>query len=281
MLPSRVHALESGDDRRSCRRRDRGACAARRSRGCAPWCTRCRSACAPGRRCSCAPCRPISLQRDREQADRHLLAGRGDDVELARIGVRPTAPSASASRRLVSPVIAETTTTSWWPCAVEARDAARDVPDALGRCRPTCRRISGRSGPCGASARQSARNASVALVPPKPNEFDSAARIVILRATQRHEIEIALRIASNEVRRRRRDLVAHREHGEHRLDAAGRAEQVAGHRLGRRHGELVRVVAERALDRDAFGDVAERRRRAVRVDVVDVGRRHRRRCAAR
>ena len=28
-------------------------------------------------------------------------------------------------------------------------------------------------------------------------------------------------------------------------------------------------VAERALDRDGLGDVAERRRRAVRVDVAD------------
>ena len=53
----------------------------------------------------------------------------------------------------------------------------------------------------------------------------------------------------DEVDGRRRDLVAHREHGEHRLDAAGGAEQVAGHRLGRAHRELVRVVAEGALDR--------------------------------
>ena len=55
---------------------------------------------------------PHLLQRDREQADRHLLAGGGDDVELARIRVRRRAPWRAPSRRLVSPAIADTTTTS-------------------------------------------------------------------------------------------------------------------------------------------------------------------------
>src|SRR4051794_38672869 len=45
----------------------------------------------------------------------------------------------------------------------------------------------------------------------------------------RHEIEIALRILPEEIRGRRRDLVAHREHGEDRLDATRRAEQVTRH----------------------------------------------------
>ena len=42
-----------------------------------------------------------------------------------------------------------------------------------------------------AHAAHSSRKASVALVPPKPKEFDSAARIFILRAVVRHEVEIA------------------------------------------------------------------------------------------
>jgi hypothetical protein len=54
------------------------------------------------------------------------------------------------------------------------------------------------------------------------------------------------------------------------LDAAGRAEQVTGHRLGRTDHGLVGVVAERALHRQRFGKVAERRRRAVRVEVIDL-----------
>ncbi len=119
----------------------------------------------------------------------------------------------------------------------------------------------------------SLRKASVALVPPKPKELDSAARIGIGARDVRHEVEVALRIAVDQVRRGRRDLVADREHREHRLDAARRTEQVAGHRLGGAHGQLVRVIAECALDRDALGDVAQRCRRAVRIDVVDVGRR--------
>ena len=54
-----------------------------------------------------------------------------------------------------------------------------------------------------------------------------------------------------------------------RLDRAGRAEAVAHHRLRRRDRELVGVVAEDVLDRLRLGGVAERRRRAVRVDVAD------------
>ena len=44
---------------------------------------------------------------------------------------------------------------------------------------------------------------------------------------------------------------------------------MARHRLRRRDGELVGVVAEDVLDRLRLGHVAERRPRAVRVDVAD------------
>src|SRR5512143_4120747 len=87
---------------------------------------------------------------------------------------------------------------------------------------------------------------------------------------QRHEIEVALRILVEQVRRGRRDLVAQRKRGEHGLDATRGPEQVAGHRLGRADGQLRRARPERAIDGDALGDVAERRRRAVRVDVIDL-----------
>src|SRR5260221_10470341 len=82
-----------------------------------------------------------------------------------------------------------------------------------------------------------------------------------LARDKRHEVEIAVWIDVDEVGRRRRDLVAQREHGEHGLDAAGGAQQMSGHRFGRRDGELARVVAEGPLHRRAFREVAERRRR--------------------
>ena len=62
-----------------------------------------------------------------------------------------------------------------------------------------------------------------------------------------------------------------REHGRDGLDTAGGAEQVPGHRLGGRHGQLPRVLAEDPLDGERLELVVVGRRGAVRVDVVDVG----------
>ena len=115
-----------------------------------------------------------------------------------------------------------------------------------------------------------ARNTSVAFVPPKPNEFDIAASIFMCARHARDVVEIALRILVEQIRGRRRDLIADREHREDRLDAAGGAEQCPVIDFVDLTASLLRVIAERALDRDALGDVAERRRGAVRVDVVDV-----------
>src|SRR6476469_6717257 len=56
-----------------------------------------------------------------------------------------------------------------------------------------------------------------------------------------HEIEIAGWIDIDEVRGRRRNLVAHRQDGEHRLDPGRSAQQVSGHRLRRRNRELAGV----------------------------------------
>ncbi len=73
-----------------------------------------------------------------------------------------------------------------------------------------------------------------------------------------------------EVEGRRRHLVAERQDREDRLDRARGAQQMPGRRFGRRHGELVGVIAEQALHRPQLDLVAERRRGAVGVDVVDV-----------
>src|SRR6476619_3227649 len=52
----------------------------------------------------------------------------------------------------------------------------------------------------------------------------------------RHAVEVALRVDVDQVRSRRRDLMAYCERGEDRLDAGRGAKQMAGHRLRRRHG---------------------------------------------
>jgi hypothetical protein len=60
----------------------------------------------------------FGLQRQRQQAHRHLLAGGGDGVEFAHRGgvlLAGCSSLARPSRRLVSPLIAEGTTTIWWP----------------------------------------------------------------------------------------------------------------------------------------------------------------------
>ena len=57
---------------------------------------------------------------------------------------------------------------------------------------------------------------------------------------------------------------------EDRLDRAGSAEQMADRRFGRRHGQMLGGIADQALHGAQFDLVAERRRGAVRVDVVDV-----------
>ncbi len=54
-------------------------------------------------------------------------------------------------------------------------------------------------------------NSSAALVPPKPNEFDSAYSIASGRLLVRHVVEVALRVGLVEVDRRRRHLVVDRE----------------------------------------------------------------------
>ena len=63
-----------------------------------------------------------------------------------------------------------------------------------------------------------------------------------------------------------------REHGEHRLQAARATQQVARHRLGGVDDQLVRMVAEGALDALHFRHVAHGGRRAVRVHVLHLVR---------
>src|SRR3546814_2006546 len=74
--------------------------------------------------------------------------------------------------------------------------------------------------------------------------------------------------SSDLVEGRRHHVVADRQDREDRLDRARRAQQVADRRLGRRHRHLLHRVAEQSAHRAHLDLVAERRRGAVRVDVV-------------
>ena len=86
----------------------------------------------------------------------------------------------------------------------------------------------------------------------------------------RHVVEIAYRIGRLVVDRRRNDAVLHDERADRGFEAAGSAEEMAGHRFGGADGNLVRLLAEHRLDRQRLDAIADRRRRAVCVDVVDV-----------
>ena len=163
----------------------------------------------------------MSLQRDRQQADRHLLAGRRDDVDLARIGIRR-----QLLRQREQPVRLaghrRDDDDELVALRVEARDALRDVADALDRADRRAAVLLDDQRHHGAATHRCARNAIVALVPPKPNEFDSAARIFIGRATRGTKSRSHCGSTIDKIRGRRRDLVADRQRGEHRLDARRR-----------------------------------------------------------
>ena len=84
-----------------------------------------------------------------------------------------------------------------------------------------------------------------------------------------HEIDGGFVFRVVQVDRRRRDLVADGQDAEHRLDGAGGAQKVPGHRLGRGHGHVFRMIADQPLDRAQLDPVGHGRG-AVGVDVVDV-----------
>ncbi len=129
-------------------------------------------------------------------------------------------------------------------------------------------------------ASQTALNRMLALVPPKPKLFDSATLIGRSCAALRHPVDHAVAAGFMQIERRRGHAVAHRQDREHRLHRAGRAEQMPGRRFGGRHRQALGVLAEQPLHRLQLQIVAERRRGAVRVDVLDVARYGCRRCAA-
>src|SRR6185437_957210 len=81
------------------------------------------------------------------------------------------------------------------------------------------------------SVDQTRLNASVPLVPPKPNELEMATSSFASRAACARLVQID---------RRLQHLVAQRQDAEDRLDTAGRTQQMAGGRLRRTHLQLPR-----------------------------------------
>lgn len=88
----------------------------------------------------------------------------------------------------------------------------------------------------------------------------------------RNVIQVACRIGKLVIDRWRSRLVFDREYGRYGFDRSGSTEQVTCHRLRRADRDLVGVLAEEYLNGIGLGDVALWRRRAMDVDVINVGR---------
>ena len=156
----------------------------------------------------------------------------------ARPGLGPTSPAATGAGRLVR---------RW-------ADAPRDRVRSR---RPPVRRAS--------AGRRASRWC-------RRSRSRSRARLDLgLPRRVRHVVEVAVRVGRLVVDRRRQDALLEREHRDDRLDAAGGAEEVAGHRLRRRHRQARRAwspntcLIARVSVLSLYG-----RRGAVGVDVADV-----------
>ena len=111
---------------------------------------------------------------------------------------------------------------------------------------------------------------TVELCPPNPNELEIATFTGRRFGLVRNVVEIAVRILVLEIDRGGHDVIASGEDAGGGFDRAGRAEAVAGHRLGGRDGELVGVRAEHSADGPRLGRVADVGGRTVGVDVVNI-----------
>src|SRR5215831_3753747 len=85
-----------------------------------------------------------------------------------------------------------------------------------------------------------------------------------------HVIKIALGIGLLEVNGGRQCLVAQRQHANAGLQSTRAAKQVAGHGFRRTHRHFPSTLAENALERARFNDVADGRGSSVGVHVTDV-----------
>ena len=110
-------------------------------------------------------------------------------------------------------------------------------------------------------------NTTDALVPPKPNEFDSTQPSFTLSRRSR-TIGMSAKAGSRfSILALSQMKPVHHQERVDRLLRAGGAERMAGQRLGRRDRRT--LVAEHLADRLDLLEVADRRRGRVRIDVVD------------
>ena len=128
-----------------------------------------------------------------------------------------------------------------------------------------------RGGGRGGRARQTLRKASGDVVAAEAEgvvERGDVARGQV--ALLGGDVELTGVLGVVEVDRRRHDAVVQRQHRGDRLQRAGGAEQVAGHRLGGGDDHVGRRASPSAREHQRLGDVALRGRGGVRVDVRDV-----------
>ena len=221
-------------------------------------------------RVSCAALRPISRSAIGQQADRHLLpvaaprtcrAGSGSATALSSQRKQPVRLAGLSPKRRRR---------SGGPERGTARRAWRRCGSALGR--------ADRRAPLDDERHGATRRARGA----RSSRWYREAERVRQRSADFHrprdawrEVEIALRIDVDEIRGGRCDLVAE-SHREHRLDARRlrRAGDRSSTSVARR--ACTRARRRRASRATHSATSPSGARRAVRVDVVDVGRRHRR-----
>ena len=114
------------------------------------------------------------------------------------------------------------------------------------------------------------RSTRQAACPPKAKEFESATSTAARARRVRHVVEVARRIGRLVIDGRMHDLIAQRQRRDDRLDGPGRHGRVADHRFGRADRESRPRVRETRFLMASVSARRWRRRRAVRVDVVDV-----------
>ena len=117
-------------------------------------------------------------------------------------------------------------------------------------------------------------NRATAFWPPKPNPLTMCDVDLHLAGDVGHIVEIAPGIGIGQIDGWRNDAVADRKDAGDCGNATGRAEQVPEHRLVRRGGQLVGVIAEGRLDGVGFGDVTDAGGGGVGGDVIDILRLH-------
>src|SRR5580658_8227708 len=96
----------------------------------------------------------------------------------------------------------------------------------------------------------------------------------LLARLVRHEVDGGIHGWIVQVDGRRQHPVTHREQAEYRLDRTSGAEQMTDRRFRRRHRDVAGGVTDQSLDGLELDLVAERRRRAMGVDIVDIARRY-------